>query len=493
MKRMFALTLALTLGLAACGGAGDTIGTAPGGSTGFTPGMVPISYSASNLVVSGSTILQGVVASYTSVADPTLKSHVRHIADFFLFPTGDIRNQTFSQRMEATFTGDDNVVKILQLQQTLSNGGALPLTGASRPARGLVEDEPFDGYNECIGAVGAGIDCLLPGLGSVFTSIFGGPSEEEQFRKRVENQLKALDKKLDRMQAEMRQGFKQMDTRFNQVLGNMQDLKGDVNILNSGVGSLISLHMGTTMNDFDGFLANYGTAVNTNEARTIVHNYFVESSDFNQNILNFIDCAKAIQEWATNNNQFTAWAHEDATRATNVHKMTMYCEFHPGHSHDLLVRNPKRLVTIGMGNLEYLAKMMFTKLNLNSVIYHGANLRQKNQLDAQYFLGLLESSGIKQMVLDLAAAMQQDRTRILGVMAPEFAWNGSNYDYIAMRWDGAWKASVTCKPWNDGSEIDGGSVMTPWVDKQIHNSYMGFCGLSLARLAAIEVLLTSYL
>lgn len=497
-KKMTITMLALVLGLAGCGG---DVTEPPQNTVDMTGTAVPVSYSAGNMVTNGAATLDSVVSSYTCFTDPSQKARIGKIADYLLFPTGDVAGKNFGQRMGDVIIGDGNVARVLALKDTLV-GGSLPAPGASRMAfRGLVAEEPFEGYNECVGLASEGLNLLVPGLGSLLGGIFGGPSEEEQFRAKVEKQFAAVNKKLDQVQAEMRQGFAQVNGKLNVVLGKMTTMQGDVNILKDGIGAIIGASLAERINNFNGFLDNYKLSATPTAASNIVYNYFVTSSDFNQNILDFFDAAKAVQNWAVTNGQYNyTWTYQDPTRSTNTGNsqvVVVINETTPGSEnvtsqYPFNYHSPKKNFVIGFGNVEFYVNMMMTRLNLNAQLFSGETLKNNNKALAADFLAKLDSTGIRNSVMQQYNTMKAEYEASLAALVTDRNWwldNNQPLVRVKVTRDGATLLSnpTALHSYNGFTEAQ------TWALADFKRQTLEQFGVSVARLIALETLLRSYL
>jgi len=451
---------------------------------------VTIAAHVNKLITNGSQLLDQTLDSYPVLGTLGLRTDVKNASDFMLFPFNKATGKPFNDRMKDIYWDKDNLVKGYVLLQQATNGtSASPsILRSKNVSRGAIGD-----------AAENITDFFLPGVSDFCDSLFGtgGPSNED-----LERQLTQIGKNLAEMHNEMKRGFTALTRKTDQILGELETVKGDLNILIQGQTDIENLILSTGMGDvkdaFEGFLGTYEMSINQTEASNKASEY-VYSADYNEGIIKFITFSKALQEWATNETQYSEYIWNDPSASTNSYWVQIGTISHSHGYTNMMYHNPKKDVVISLGNMMYLAKMMLTRFQLNNVLYTSKTDRAaSNRNIATYYLELLDTRGIKPALVASLEKLQARRDFYkgwadqlyvpvwgagahAGAISPAFMYkkNGAGGQLL-----GTFSASTS--GWNYSAAYN-------VINNHLNNQLAEYFGLIVAKLVALEVQLKSYL
>jgi len=485
MKKVFIIMISLVLVIALSGCGNDVVTpTTLSNNEGIT-----IAPHVNKLIESGNQLLNETLSSYSSLTYSGLRADVREVSDFMLFPFNTDSGKSFYDRMKDVYWDKDNVVKGFALlnQAASTNSSSASILRKKIATRGVIGDTAEDI-----------VDSFVPGLSDFCDSIFGGggPSNED-----LERQLTQIGKDLNEMRTEMRQGFASINRKSDKILGNLETMKGDINILKQGQAQIANLIMSSGMNDviseFNGFLTSYETSVSTTDASNIAYTYFISSSRFWADIEKFINCSKQIQEWATNNNQYSSHVYNDPSASTNVGGVSgsVHWSYWGGPTVtgiNMNYENPKKKHIISLGNLNYLSKMIMARLSLNSVLYKGETLRQSNSNIAQQFLDNILPE-IKQFIDNAVSALRAQYNSYRNYVITGF-WEFIPEETKTDIAGGLWYDTCLHKYGAPTIYYNADKVAAlAFLEKDYRNVFMEYFGFFIAKIITLEVQLKSYL
>ena len=464
-----------------------------------------VSYSANNMMTNGNLFLDETVSSYSSITNPIMKGVLKSLVDYTLFPYNSSTGNDFTTRMKNVYWTEDNVIQAYNLQQNLLVNDAI--TGGdtivARSLSRMTAEEIKTGVNAVVKLVAPKVLKAVPFIGGVLGSLFGGPSKEEQNQEKMMAQLDSLGKSMDQMLKENRQNFQVLNAKADLTLKELEGLKGDISILNSGVEASLLNDMQNVIDQYDGFMKTFSEAANTNEARTIVYEYLKVSADYWQNILTFINTAKAVQNWAITNGQYTDKVWQDSTANVSMMYFSAFNFNYSGETNECNYDNPKKNLLMGLGNIDYLTNMILAPFNLNTVLYSGETLKQQNSEFAQNVLNLQSFIDLKQNAETQLNIINTAYSQLsLKANASNFPYSmtASSYAFYEFYKDGS---QIETRIWYDNGP--GGPVNPPvdiWtgkgefknaIDEKYHKVYVDYNIIYLSRLVALEVQLKSYL
>jgi len=388
MEKLFILIVILMSLFTACSNDVTSVGDTSGLTVG--PNISLLAPHAQKLINQGDQMLDTAVDSFTNMSAET-RNVLKKTADYAMFPLYYAQNKNFSQRMSDIFTGDNNFVTSHALiMARITNSSVSPsIISRSAGSRGITKDDIQAGADIAAKKFPAAAPFIDIGIGVLNFFGIGGPSEEEQ----ILEQVQQMGKQLDQIQNEMRQGFSAINTRLDTISQNLDSLKGDVNLLSAGISASIKNDFDLVKGNFEGFTISYSAALNSTEASNKAYDYLIESSSFDGNLVNVIDMAKSLQSWALTNSKYTSQYIE-----TDPHAGTNIFQFYGTWSTQtnyFYYANPKPLLIVTIGGLEYITKMITMRISMNSILYRDPAARKaKNQLLAQIYLNLLDSKGI---------------------------------------------------------------------------------------------------
>lgn len=356
-----------------------------------------LTYDCNQLISQGDSLLDQSSQNYTNV-ETSILTQAQEQADYLLFPYNTESGQSFAKRMESIYWAENNVAALYQFHQSRVEGD----TNQGRLLKSDVSVRLIPSIGKELG------DQYVPGMEGTVNRINASEARISYSFYALRNigiQIGHAQEMIKRLQGETSRQFSIINSKLDTAIG---ELAGDVNILKSGIDAIIMGQMAEVQSRFDGFCNNLRNNASTvSEASNIVYNYFVSSSQFDADILYAIDRAKAIQNWAITNGEYSEFAYQDPFFSESTEyevKSITWESSHPASGH-FNFSNPKNGLLISLGDLDYVAKMMLTKLNYNSYLYKDDELNEKNSIQAQSFLDLLESSGFKQNCIDAYQAM----------------------------------------------------------------------------------------
>jgi len=496
-------------------GCGDS-GTNPG--TPSVDNSDLLSYNAKKMITDGSTILDSVSASYTALTGTDTAIFTKVIADHMLFPfNNENTDKDFSQRMKDQFWGENNVINAvnlftdyasvsktstsysLKLQNSKSTKSLLPIdpgsviNGIKNKAKQFIKDKAKD------------IVSSIPFVGGLVGSLFGGKSKEQRNQEKMMAQLSKIGKTLNQFRNETRQNFAKINEKVDQVLGNLSTLQGDVNFLHGDLqGTIVNSEIQDIKNNFDGFILNVKTAATVQDASNAAYTYFINSSDYWQDLLKFVDCSSNVQKWAIEHpseSGYADWMHLEPTVNTNIQEIKIYVTSSVSTNMVFGYMTPKKCTTISIGNLDFLSTMMINRLAMNSMLYSGEVLKNNNAVLALQFLSLLETAGYKQGLINAINVMKTKKENIKSMVWNNFVdafnpalgltSNDINYFYVML---GGHSVNGFQYAKFEGGDPTLCLNFHKFIEEHFKNALLETYRISfIARLIALEVTLKSYL
>lgn len=488
MKKTFSiLSMLLLVALVGCGG-GDVTG--PDGTTTDTVNLEPeetVSYACSNLISNGPANLDSVVSSYGLNA--ATESNVKARADRILFPFGE-EGKDFSGRLKDVYYATNNIELVHAMMQNFTGTGSsgrtvgikdigdAKITIPKSLGGDVVVDPVVDGYD--------GFDEHITRSVATYTYKYD-PRTFDQF---VAHFLLRINANVESLRQQMHAQFKALSTQLDTKIGALQD---DVNIIKGGIEALIVGRMTDVKNSFNSFCLNLDAAINVTEASNTIYDYLEKNGQFSQDLLDAIDRSKAIQTWAVNESKYTEWDYQDAECSGDTNMVHMYFQPQATGGFAFSYENPRKMFALGIGNLQFIAKMMLTKLRLNSMLYNGSALKTKNALIAQQYLDLLESSGIKQGVQDAKSYISNRTSYYISSLMGDFE-SIKGYPMTPTTTCTVNRGSTTLIDWTEWQYVKYGSLL-PLLssDGQYRTMNNPLLIKYFATLAALETKLKSYL
>lgn len=508
MKKLYAVLLVLMLFFAACGDEPTN------GVDATNMDLVPANLQ--KLMTSGDQIISDTVEGYTGITNAEMKDLIKVYADYTLFPVDFESGYTLQDRMKAYLGSDNNVVNAYRIQQNYLNG--VPLTDGIDnllPRHALSRKISLGKIGKVLKIVAPIANLAFPGAGAVCTAVGNSLVAIDQAKKqRAEAQTTAaLGKTLDAFIVDTRKQFGDLRNRMDVTIGQLNSIKGDISLMQTSINDILTIlqtgGMDEVKTSFDAFCQGYKDDATITDASNRAYFYYVTSSRFNEDLNKFFISASNIQRWAiqpanTNVSGYTYWVDDDLSLSTNYTTLSIEAKVALStdwSSIDYTISykypNPKRMLALSIGNLDYLSKMFLTRLEMNSVLYSGSILSNHNVTLANSFLARIESAGIKHSVV---SALNQMDSALYG-----FGGHYMNIDIDGL-WEpigGALVRSIRVLPCDgssfyvyDGNDARFAPGLEPFVKQKLpvhlEAAKQEYLIHFLARLVALETILKSY-
>ncbi len=411
------------------------------------------------LITEGDASLAACAVQYSP--DLTTAQGLQTIADYLLFPFETAEGKTFPERMKTVYWDEDNLLKVYRMQDRLSRGSTDPINPPQRTAaplrrlfpgerwptssasgkpfyddkivRGSQKEYILKGLSAAAPLIGTIIGgpiggMIGKGIGSLLGGLFKkpkGPSVEQRYLARINQQVDkisaefaAFNSKFDTFSnqfedyrrdfeifaLDMRNNFSVVDSKLNEVITGLGTLRSDVNILSasimSGLDNILNLIMqndyANAISSYKGFLSSYTTASSLQSAYLLSKQYYSTQywTDIHKTSALSVNIQKAL--WPG----FATYAEDDPSMSS-AGKLSARVTTDKGTvvSYSFSYANPKKTFLISLGNIDFLMKMISSRLNIGS-------LSQLTDVDPDQAMTAMKA--------DLASAAGEISTKILG-------------------------------------------------------------------------------
>lgn len=480
------------------------------------------------IIEQGNSTLDDVLASYENMEEKGTKEVAAVFADYAMFPHNYDSSEPFTDRMEAVYWADDNVVEAYNLEEEDLSSGENPRFGvmaAVSVASMCVSHYQDQKRNDLLreqkeqlemnGQRLRSIESMMKTQNQMLVKqeaqIQGGfddlANQMAAMEERLSSQLTTISMDLSDFRSEVRLQFGSVQKGIENVMTALTEVYGEVNFISENVqfvkDTLLEQQLQEPKNVIDGFYRNFEIAGSFDQT----YQYADELRPvLEQNILKFLKAAVDIQAQAVDP-ETEADPIPDTLFADESSKMTRYrvryTESATGDdkTYNFDFPNPKATVAVSYGNLEYLYLIMMTRFIINQTLYFDTELGDTNANAAELYLSDIRNSeyGIKTSAEEAALDMETSLDTHIEHIKNDFTDLGADSSTLVYEYRDSVNEETGYESWltvtdSEGNPLGEGSSeeMEENVTDAYAKAYSEYIGLYLAELMSLEVDLIAY-
>lgn len=463
----------------------------------------------------GNSIFDEVVDSYDALDNSNIKPYIQSLVDYQLFPYNPDGVKTFDERMKDIYLSDNNIASAY----TLFQKGMDDLSSDTKSIRVIrkfaVKNESRFGSPSL--QINIPVSPVNQTVGNLTNLSIQQKFNQYDMRPDLSNNLNKLNYQIgitqnlsweiwgylsrqihnigvdiDQFKHETRSNLSVINSKADEVILGLKGTQHDISVISQSIQNLTNIIYLQDLKDplarIDGFLFNYSTAGTWSSARDYALDILPQ---YGYILERFLDCAKSIQNWAvdqTGDSAIPAMVPASHTYDSESGVDVVYAKVYDAGSSPLGkvyidFTNPQKSIDVGLGNIQYLAKIMLTRFNVHNILYWGSKLTDTNDSVATAYISKLDSSGIKPSVEAAATQMESELADYMDDLSSDFTGDyptGAKFDL-----------------YKNDTLVGSSSNLTPNEQKAVimdaySSAFLNYLGPVMATLMQLEVQLKTY-